>query len=316
MKFNITFSSFLMPITIASCYVVVYYLIPKYLLLRRYRSFLLYSLYTFVLTAFAVILSVFYALIFILDLKMAELPIAKSLPFILIAVYLVVFLASGITLLRHYYGSNTRNDKLQHKVLETQLKLKEQELKYLKMQIHPHFLFNTLNTLYGFALTKAEETPDMILKLSNLLDYLLYQVDKPFVSLSSEMDHIQDYIDLEKTRFSDSLDVQMNSEGISPDLQVAPMLFIPFVENGFKHGRSNGNKLQIRIDVKVELGKVYFHMTNSVNGNIPFEKGEGIGLKNIEKRLSMLYADHHDLTVGIADGFFNVQLILNTNDWK
>lgn len=265
------------------------------------------------LTAFAVIVSVFYALIFILDLKMVDLPVARSLPFILIAVYLVVFLASGITLLRHYYGSNTRNDKLQNKVLETQLKLKEQELKYLKMQIHPHFLFNTLNTLYGFALTKAEETPDMILKLSNLLDYLLYQVDKPFVSLSSEMDHIQDYIDLEKIRFSDSLDVQMNIKGISPNLQVAPMLFIPFVENSFKHGRSKGSKLQITIDVKVEAGKVYFKITNSVKENVPFEKGEGIGLKNIEKRLLMLYPERHDLVIEIEDDIFNVQLILDTN---
>lgn len=313
MKMNITFSSFLMPITIASCYAVVYYLIPRYLLLKKYRSFLLYSLYTFVLTAFAVILSVFYALIFILDLKMVELPIARSLPFILIAVYLVVFLASGITLLRHYYGSNTRNDKLQNKVLETQLKLKEQELKYLKMQIHPHFLFNTLNTLYGFALTKAEETPDMILKLSNLLDYLLYQVDKPLVSLSSEMDHIQDYIDLERIRFSDSLDVQMNTEGITSNLQVAPMLFIPFVENSFKHGRSKEDKLQIRIDIRAKAGKAYFTIANSVRESLPAENDEGIGLKNIEKRLSMLYSGRHDLTIKRAHDMFKVELIIDTN---
>lgn len=312
-QFNLIFSSFLMPITMASCYAVVYYLIPRYLILKRYRNFLLYSLYTFVLTAFAVIVSVFYALIFILDLKMAELPVARSLPFILITVYLVVFLASGITLLRHYYGSNTRNDKLQNKMLETQLKLKEQELKYLKMQIHPHFLFNTLNTLYGFALTKAEETPDMILRLSNLLDYLLYQVDRPLVSLSTEIDHIHDYIALEKIRFSDSLDVHINLEGLSPDLQVAPMLLIPFVENSFKHGRANGAKLQIWIDLKIEQGKVLFNISNSVKKNLPFEQSEGIGLKNIEKRLAMVYPNRHKLSVKTEEDKFIVTLMIDTN---
>ncbi len=313
MKINIAFSSFLMPITITTCYAVVYYLIPKYLLLKKYYSFLLYSLYTFVLTAFAVVLSVFYALIFILDLKIVELPIARSFPFILIAVYLVIFLASGITLLRHYYGSKTNNDKLLNKVLETQLKLKEQELKYLKMQIHPHFLFNTLNTLYGFALSKAEETPDMILKLSNLLDYLLYQVDKPMVSLASEIDHIQDYIDLERTRFSDSLDIEMKTQGITPDMEVAPMLFIPFVENSFKHGKSKEGKLQIRIDISVELGSIYFNISNSIREHLEVEKGEGIGLKNIEKRLSMIYPEKHDLKVEEKESMFHVQLRIDTN---
>lgn len=311
-KFNLVFSSFLMPITMASCYAVVYYLIPRYLILKRYRSFLLYSVYTFVLTAFSVVVSVFYALIFILDLKMIELPVARSLPFILITVYLVIFLGSGIALLRHYYHSNSRNDKLKNKVLETQLKLKEQELKYLKMQIHPHFLFNTLNTLYGFAMTQAAETPDMILRLSNLLDYLLYQVDKPLVSLTSEIAHISDYIGLEKIRFSDSLDLDFSTEGISEELQVAPMLFIPFIENGFKHGRVNKEKLQINIRFQEQAGKVLFMMTNSTK-LLEEESNPGIGLQNIEKRLQMIYPDRHKLTVIREACEFKVELMIDTN---
>lgn len=312
-NFNLLFSSFLMPITMASCYAVVYYLIPRYLILKRYRSFLLYSLYTFVLTAFAIIVSVFYGLIFILDLKMAEMPVARSLPFILITVYLVIFLGSGIALLRHYYNSNSRNDKLKNKVLETQLKLKEQELKYLKMQIHPHFLFNTLNTLYGFALTKAEETPDMILRLSNLLDYLLYQVDKPLVSLISEIHHIEDYIALEKIRFSDSLELDFGTKNISENLQLAPMLLIPFVENGFKHGRTNHGKLQIKINLKEEEGKVFFVMTNSVKTNVAEEQSSGIGLNNIKKRLEMAYPDRHRLSISSQEHIFKVELMIDTN---
>ncbi|MCE7990633.1 MAG: histidine kinase [Roseivirga sp.] len=312
-KFNLVFSSFLMPITMASCYAVVYYLIPKYLILKRYRSFLLYSIYTFVLTAFAVIVSVFYALIFILDLRMAEMPVARSLPFVLITVYLVIFLGSGIALLRHYYNSNSRNDKLKNKVLETQLKLKEQELKYLKMQIHPHFLFNTLNTLYGFAMTKADETPEVILRLSNLLDYLLYQVDKPLVSLLSEIHHIEDYIALERIRFSDSLDLDFRTENISEELQVAPMLLIPFIENGFKHGRSNHGKLHIEINLREKAGKVFFTMANSVKTNVDQEESSGIGLKNIKQRLEMVYPQRHSLSITSEENEFRVELMIDTN---
>ena len=311
-EYTVVFSSFLMPITMVSCYAVTYYLIPKYLILRKYASFLLYSLYTFVLTAFAVIISVFYALIFILDLKVAEMPVARSLPFILITVYLIIFLASGIALLRHYYSSNTRNDKLNNKVLETQLKLKEQELKYLKMQIHPHFLFNTLNTLYGFAMAKADETPDIILRLSNLLDYLLYQVDKPLVSLKSELLHIEDYIALEKIRFIDSLELSFRAEDIPDNLEVAPMLFIPFVENGFKHGRFNNEKLQIDIDISTREGKVFFEMTNSARPGAE-DENEGIGLRNIEKRLEMVYPGKHSLQVSREHNLFKVVLMIDTH---
>lgn len=307
------FSSFLMPITMASCYVFTNYLIPRYLILKRYSYFLLYSIYTFVLTAFAAILSVFYALIFILDLKMAELPVAKSLPFVLITVYLVVFVAGGVSLLRHYYSSSTKNDSLKTKVLEAQLKLKEQELKYLKMQIHPHFLFNTLNTLYGFALTKADETPDMILRLSNLLDYLLYQADKPLVSLSTEMEHIQDYIELEQIRFNDSLDVNVKVTELPRDIQIAPMLLIPFVENAFKHGgRSLENKLMVRMTLAYSDSKVFFEISNSVSTHGPDEEGEGIGLKNIEKRLEMLYPNKHDLEIFREQRSFKVKLMIDT----
>jgi LytS/YehU family sensor histidine kinase len=267
------------------------------------------------LTAFAVIVSVFYALIFILDLQVAQMPVARSLPFILITVYLIVFIASGIALLRHYYSSATRNDRLNTKVLEAQLKLKEQELKYLKMQIHPHFLFNTLNTLYGFALAKAAETPDMILKLSNLLDYLLYQVDKPQVSLSTEIAHIRDYIDLERMRFDDSLDIELSVSELSDDIQVAPMLLIPFVENAFKHGgRSHDNKLIIKLKLTREESAVHFDLENSINQYETDKEREGIGLTNIEKRLEMLYPNRHRLIINQDTDFYRVSLTLDTNE--
>ncbi len=99
-------------------------------------------------------------------------------------------------------------------MLTAQLQFKEQELHYLKKQIHPHFLFNTLNTIYGLALKQSSHTPEIILRLSNLLDYILYQVDKPRVTLKEEVMHIREYIELERIRFQDTLEIEFSSSDI------------------------------------------------------------------------------------------------------
>jgi hypothetical protein len=122
---------------------------------------------------------------------------------------MIVGMVSFVSLLNHNFQTTSKYKELQNKILSTQLKLKEQELHYLKKQIHPHFLFNTLNTVYGLALQQSKYTPDIILKLSNLLDYILYQVDKPMVSLEDEVMHIREYIELEKIRFQDTLKVEL-----------------------------------------------------------------------------------------------------------
>jgi LytS/YehU family sensor histidine kinase len=204
--------------------------------------------------------------------------------------------------------ASKKTKHLETKILETQLKLKEQELNYLKMQIHPHFLFNTLNTMYGFALKKADETPEMILKLSNLLDYLLYQVDKPFVSLTHEINHIEDYISLEKMRFNDTLSINLIKDIHSESIEIAPMLFLPFVENSFKHGKILDGKLAIDISFKCENNSIHFKIKNT-HSKTAFIKS-GIGLENIKKRLELLYKNQYDLAINEDDDFFEVQLKL------
>ena len=188
------FSFFLMPVTIATTYISIYKLIPDYLIKKRHLLFSLYSLYTLIISAYLIYISVFFGLIFLSEFEYKDMaPISRNIFFVMLAVYLIVIVVSAFKLLKLNLKHAEKTKILETKILETQLKLKEQELHYLKMQIHPHFLFNTLNTMYGFALKKADETPDMILKLSNLLDYLLYQVDKPFVLLTTEINHIKDW---------------------------------------------------------------------------------------------------------------------------
>ena len=244
--------------------------------------------------------------------KMPEL--TKNSYVILVCVLLIVVIASGIKILSHNYKSLEKNKSLENKILQAQLQIKEQELKFLKMQIHPHFLFNSLNTIYGFALKKKDEAPEMILKLSNLLDYILYQVDKPTVSVKDEIHHLEDYISLEEMRFHDTLQVDFKKENINSDIQIAPMLLIPFIENSFKHGKIVDEKLKISIDLKIDDNRLLFKIVNTSKSEE--KQSKGIGLENIKKRLEMLYPNSHKIVVQQKENQFSVELEITIDRLK
>jgi len=302
-----------MPVTIGATYFSIYKLIPNYLITKRYLLFGIYSVYTLVVLLFSAILSIFFAIAVLTDFKFAKMTtLSRSAIFIITSICLVVIVVSAFKLLKLNLNQSKHNAVLEAKILEAQLKLKDQELKYLKMQIHPHFLFNTLNTIYGFALKKSEQTPEMILKLSNLLDYLLYQVDKPSVALIEEISHIKDYIGLEETRFNDTLDINFNSGNCSETLSVAPMLFLPFIENCFKHGKIINGKLSINIAFECTTESIDFKISNSHEKQL--SKPHGIGLENIKKRLDLLYKNRYNLDITETENSYNVQLKLSLTD--
>lgn len=313
-NFNDTllFSLYLMPVTIATTYVSIYKLIPEYLITKRYWLFGLYSFYTLIISGYLIMVSIFFSLIYLANFEYEDMnPITRNILLVTTGVYLVVVIVSAFKLLKLNLNQVENTKKLETKILETQLKLKEQELNYLKMQIHPHFLFNTLNTMYGFALKKADETPEMILKLSNLLDYLLYQADKPFVLLTDEINHIKDYIELEKMRFNNSLDVSFKTENILENIKVAPMLLLPFIENSFKHGHLKNGVLGINIELSCTQENLVFKIENTHSKTVV--NINGIGLENIQKRLDLLYKGHYDLKITDSNNLFKVHLKLNTN---
>jgi len=213
-------------------------------------------------------------------------------------------------MLNHNFKTLSKNKELENKILETQLQLKDQELQYLKKQIHPHFLFNTLNTIYGFALKQSKNTPDIILKLSNLLDYILYQVNKPKVSLKEEILHVKEYIELEKIRFQDTLKVLFKYDEIAPEIQIAPMLFIPFIENAFKHGSLINGFLHVEIEIALVENELNFSIKNSILNDDMIETNQGIGLKNIKKRLELHYSNNYHLKIENTDNWFSVKLTI------
>lgn len=319
------FSSFLLPLTMAVSYFMVYYLIPKFLLTKKYFHFALYSFYTLIFTSYIIVIIIYGFLMLMLTLTISNMPpMSKNFFFILILVSLVVGLISFVSILNLNFKTVSSFKELQNKILSTQLQLKNQEVKYLKMQIHPHFLFNTLNTIYGLALKRSEQTPEVILLLSNLLDYILYQVDKPSVSLSEEVNHVKEYIELEKIRFKDTLRVNFNAGQINEMIQVAPMMLIPFVENAFKHGRLVNGLLSIEVNVKVESNNLYFAIGNScmdddVEPEAQRESG-GIGLENIQKRLELNYPNRYKLVTSKTNRWYLAELTIykigKTNEGK
>ena len=310
-----SFSKYLMPVTILVGYFFIYYLIPMYLLKKQQRKFALYSIYTLVISFFFVAFSIIFGLLNSVDLLNGDvMPFTKSLIFIVLGVYFVVFIFISINLIFLNYKEVVRNEDLSSKFLQAQLQIKEQELKFLKMQIHPHFLFNSLNTIYGFALKKKDEAPEMILKLSNLLDYILYQVDKPKVNLQDEINHLEDYVSLEEMRFHDTLHVSFQKENINSNIQIAPMLLIPFLENSFKHGKIVEEKLEVAIKLSIENNMLIFEITNSsINEE---NQRKGIGLENIQKRLEMLYPNAHQLTIKESENQFKIRLEITIDGLK
>ena len=305
------FSTFLIPVTMITTYFVVYYLIPRYLLEKKYGLFILYSIYTVILSTWLILMTIFASLVFLSNLNIEKMPpMSKNYVFVLILVYLIVMVVSFVNLLNHNFRTESKNKELENKILETQLQLKDQELQYLKKQIHPHFLFNTLNTIYGFALKRSKNTSDIILKLSNLLDYILYQVNKPKVSLEEEVMHLKEYIELEKIRFQDTLKVSFQTEGSFKHKLIPPMLLIPFVENAFKHGNLIDGYLQVHIKIALEDHVLHFEIKNSVKQENQSHKTSGIGLQNIKKRLDLIYPNSYELEVNINNDWFLVDLLI------
>ena len=306
------FSSFLLPVTLLTTYFTVYFLIPKYLLLKKYKLFALYGAYTLILSTYVILLSIFGNFIFLTNLKITNIPLmSRNYVFVLILVYLIVGLVSFVKLLKYSFETSAKNTTLENKLLEGSLHLKEQELHYLKKQIHPHFLFNTLNTIYGFSLRKAEETPELILKLSNLLDYILYQVQKPKVKLSEEIDHIKEYISLEKIRFQDTLNVSFETEIINSTIEIPPMLFIPFIENTFKHGAVIDGFLTIEFLIETTMDQLIFSSRNSYREKNDKTESIGLGLKNIQKRLELLFGVNYKLEINTKGQEYTVDLTIN-----
>lgn len=309
----------LLPVTILTTYLVIYILLPRYLLTGKYGYFFLFFAYTFLFSVWLESIIFLVAFITIAQNKVANLnPATFDIFFLIVSMYLVVFLATAIKLLQHAYQVRGAHQQLLTNHLEAQLKLKEAELALLKAQFHPHFLFNTLNNLYGLTLEKSDQAPEVVLKIADLLDYMLYKCNVPKVALAQEISHIENFVALEKLRYTHHLQLYFAVNGCTQDKFIAPMLILPFIENSFKHGLSKeigGGKLHIELSIEGNLLNLRVENTKgSGKEYMQHEAREGIGLQNVKKRLALLYEDKHHLQVIEKEKTYLVQLAIQLEE--
>ncbi|WP_133259600.1 sensor histidine kinase [Pseudochryseolinea flava] len=306
-----TFSEELMflPGKMAFTYFTLYFLLPRYLLPGRYSAFFLWFVGASFLTgifqryvSYGFLYPMFY-------------PEWMNAPFfywakivkLSVMMYPVTFVAVAIKLLKYWYVNQQAQQVL------TQEKL-QAELKFLKTQIHPHFLFNTLNNLYALTLKKSDKAPEMVLKLSELINYMLYECTSDEVSLSKEIKFIQNYIDVEKMRYGDKLDIELRITGEVSDRKIAPLILLPFVENCFKHGASETLQqswVKVSIDGQPHVLIIKVENSKSPENGITTRK-EGIGIQNVKRRLDLLYPEKHTLKILNGEETFLIVLTLNS----
>ncbi|QZE15702.1 histidine kinase [Halosquirtibacter laminarini] len=284
-----------LPNKIILVYTVIYILYPQFL----YKGYIWRFLATFILVVMlSAVLQRIVDNLFIIDHFFPYWEKTDTFSFSVLiqtAINLGPVLALPMTIkLMEYIAKVQQNEQML-----TKEKL-EAELVFLRNQVQPHFLFNTLNSLYALILKKSDRSLEVVLKLSTLLRYMLYETNATRVDLRKEIKSIQDYIDLEKIRYGDRVEVSLHYWGEVEKIQIAPMLILPFIENSFKHstkGLSNKAWITMEIGVKENL------FTMRIENSIPSDSSDtksivgGIGLQNVQRRLSLLYPDRHTLKV-------------------
>jgi LytS/YehU family sensor histidine kinase len=219
------------------------------------------------------------------------------------------FAACIIFLFKHWV-------KKQQEWLQAEKEKVTAELQLLKAQVHPHFLFNTLNNIYSFSLTNSPKTPELILKLSSLLSYMLYDCKAEQVLLEKEIEVMKDYVDLERERYGNKMEISWNVAGEVEGKYTAPLLLLPFLENAFKHGTSEQlEKPWLSVDLVVKQNSVKCKVANSKNEFVPVSQ-HGIGIENVKKRLAFLYPGKHELKINDEGEFFVVSLLLELTSNK
>ncbi len=288
--------------------VIVYfnlnYLIPNYLNKKRFLN------YAFLLIAITLIVTPLKVIVFYF--RFHDFPyLQQSLLTNLNGYFLLNFLVAGGStigqIVTDWFMQLRERQELQTQTMQS-------ELRFLKSQINPHFLFNTLNNLYALTLKKSDKAPEIVIKLSEMMRYMLYECNEKQVPLIKEVNYLRNYLDLEQLRQSGGIKINFEVEGLIGDQQIAPLLFIPFLENSFKHGLNT----QIRegfvnIRMRVADQDIDFFIENSKGDavvQLSNRPSGGIGLENVRRRLNILYPDRHHLQISDSPNTYSVHLTI------
>ena len=271
-----------------------YYAIPKYYFKKNYKMYTLILIFCLV------------CIILILETNKEFSPFYKTsvnyghllfLISIKIRFLMVFLLALGVT-------SYNRLRQAEEEKLKS-------ELSYLKAQINPHFLFNTLNSIYALTVKKSEIAPEAVTKLSAIMRYVISEAKQDFVSLDKEMNYVSSYVELEKLRLTPKVDLKYSVEGEMPGKQIAPLILIPFIENAFKYGVSTSEDSEIAINISVKNNELKLQVKNKIAVNkSPSKESTRLGIETTQKRLDLLYPAKHVLTIKNSENYFTVNLTM------
>ncbi|MCX6280762.1 MAG: sensor histidine kinase [Bacteroidetes bacterium] len=184
------------------------------------------------------------------------------------------------------------------------------ELSFLRSQINPHFLFNTLNSIYSLALVKSDATADAVMKLSDMMRYITQEAHADKVSLEMEVEYISHYVDLQKIRLGENVKVQLNLSGNFNEFRIAPLILMPFVENSFKYGISSHEPAPISIDIRIIHNLLTLKISNRIFPDRKQNGAQGLGISNTRQRLELSYPSHHELTISDNGQIFIVNLMM------
>jgi hypothetical protein len=309
LKAGLTF----LPFEMLYVYVILYWLVPRTLMRSAYVAFCLWFIGWI---AVNLLLDYFwrYYLIYHTSFTYNQVrpDLVHSFRYMLDAnVITVSNITAGIgiwvTLYRYWQGEVWQKMQLRQEKTKAELEL-------LKAQLHPHFLFNTLNNLYALVIEQSDRAPQMLMRLSAILSYVLYECRDAEVSLEREISICKDYIELERERYGERLDVSLDFSGSIDGKKVSPMLFQPFIENAFRLGASEQEgKVWMSVELSVRHNQLFFRVINSANldDDRPGLNAEGAGVQNIVRRLELLYPGRHELTMEKGDGVYIVSLTID-----
>jgi len=287
----------------------MYLLIPKLLLNQKYIT---YSFVLLITIAFIVLVSILFNTTIIRYLPTLELEFAfsgkqkiqdvNSLPPIIISTLLAIAISTSLTMTNEYIKKTKQGQEIEKERLIA-------ELAMLKLQINPHFFFNTLNNIYYLAMHKSNQTPTAILKLAGLMRYIIYDSATHQMSLVRELEYIHDFIDLQRLRLNENVNIYFQQTGDFENKFIEPLIILPFIENAFKHGVSPTASSDIDINLTQNLDVLSVHISNNKFCVISEQPG-GIGLTNCRKRLELLYPGQHTISIGESENTYYVNLTI------
>jgi len=304
-----------LPSQLLATYLLIYYQLPKLAFKKKYVAFLLSLVAsTYVTSVIARFFKVYvYETILINDqAKDPILDILTDIPPLLFQyllwVYLFPFFTVLVKLTKDHFDQKQKMERLKKDKANA-------ELGFLKAQLHPHFLFNTLNNLYTLTLYKSDKAPDIVLKLAQILDYTLHQDKNKGIAIEKEVELIQNYIDLELLRYGDRLDFVFSKNIPNQAATIAPLVLLSIVENAFKHGASGDHgRPKIHIDLKVQKDHLAFEVFNSKPRIAQADKTnfkKGIGMNNVKRQLDLIYPNQHTFDVEETPDTYKVILEIN-----